>query len=195
MCAPCTSLFLSISTAESLTGTSVQPLAKSLSRTMGRFTNTSPSSARMTRLGRQQLFPTSATVSCPNLCTMRSFLGSKCVSPPQPDDSQKLIVSWNPDYPPAHDEKITYKCNAGQPYNRHELVYICHPTLLTNRFVSDFSLDTYELTCQRDNLFSTPNWPSCAHSRTMFWTYTPWWSFKTFQISSAPIPFWLRPTT
>ena len=116
------------STTEYLTGTSVQPLAKSLSTTMGHFTKTSPSSARMTRLGRQQLFPTSATVGCPNLCTVRSFLGSKCVNPPQPDSSQKLIVSWNPEYPPAHDEKITYKCNAGQPYNRQDLVYTHIPS-------------------------------------------------------------------
>ena len=32
------------------------------------------------------------------------------------------------------------------------------------RLVSDFFMDSYQLTCQRDNLFSTPDWPTCAHS-------------------------------
>ena len=47
-----------------------------------------------------------------------SLSGSKCVKPPKPDDSRKMDVSWNPDFPPAHNEQITYKCNAGPPYNR-----------------------------------------------------------------------------
>ena len=49
-----------------------------------------------------------------------SLSGSKCVNPPKPDAARKMIVSWNPDYPPAHNEAITYKCDAGQPYNRFE---------------------------------------------------------------------------
>ena len=47
-----------------------------------------------------------------------SLSGSKCVKPPKPDDSRKMVVSWNPDFPPAHNEQITFKCNAGPPYNR-----------------------------------------------------------------------------
>ena len=110
-------------------GISVPPLANSLSTTMERFTITSLLPARMTRLGRHQLFPISAAVSRSSFFSpmVRSFSGSKCVSPPKPDAAQKMIVSWNPDYPPAHNEKITYKCNAGEPYNRQDM---CHPTLL-----------------------------------------------------------------
>ena len=108
-------------------GISVQPLVNSLSTTMERFTIISPSSARMTRPGLQQLFPTNASVSCPNVFFAKRnlLLGSKCVRPPQPDAAHKMIVSWNPDYPPAHNEKITYKCDAGQPYNRQDLYRKC----------------------------------------------------------------------
>ena len=55
-----------------------------------------------------------------NLVISSSLSGSKCVKPPKPDDSRKMVVSWNPDFPPAHNEEITYKCNAGPPYNRCE---------------------------------------------------------------------------
>ena len=58
-----------------------------------------------------------------------------------------MLLVWNPDYPPAHNETVMYKCNAGPTYNR---------------FVSDYSKYNYTLTCLPDNQFSTPEWPVCA---------------------------------
>ena len=45
--------------------------------------------------------------------------------------------------------KINYTCNAGGH----------------NAFVSNRWKDFYELTCQEDNNFSTPTWPTCVSSR------------------------------
>ena len=150
---------------------------------MDRFTTIFLFIARPTRLGLQQQFPTSVLVSIQKSTGFTSLSGSKCVNPPQPDAAQKMIVSWNPDYPPAHNEHITYKCDAGQPYNRFTWMFTWisffsfgasipfldqkttdNSNLFLCRLVSDFSMDSYQLTCQRDNLFSTPDWPTCAHS-------------------------------
>ena len=107
-----------------IAGIGVQLLANSLSLIMAHSTTTSLSSAKLTRHGLQQRSLTNALVSISfniNLSKISlSLSGSKCVNPPKPDAAQKMIVSWNPDYPPAHNEHITYKCNAGQPYNRFE---------------------------------------------------------------------------
>ena len=75
------------------------------------------------------------------------ILGSHCLNPPDPPAESKLLLSWNPDYPPAHDETVLYKCNAG---NHH------------NRFIDDYSRYNYTLTCLPDNQFSEPEWPTCA---------------------------------
>ena len=75
------------------------------------------------------------------------ILGSHCLNPPSPPDDSKLLLTWNKDYPPAHDETVLYKCNAGSHYNR---------------FTDDFSKDNYTLTCLPDNQFSQPEWPTCA---------------------------------
>ena len=75
------------------------------------------------------------------------LLGSHCVNPPDPPADSKLLLFWNPDYPPAHDEAVMYKCNAGTSYNR---------------FITDFNKYNYTLTCLPDNQFSEPDWPTCA---------------------------------
>ena len=107
-----------------IAGIGVQLLANSLSLIMAHSTTPSLSSAEPTRPGLQQRSLTNALVSISfniNLSKISlSLSGSKCVNPPKPDAARKMIVSWNPDYPPAHNEAITYKCDAGQPYNRFE---------------------------------------------------------------------------
>ena len=35
--------------------------------------------------------------------------GEKCVSPPVPDASSKLVLSWNPSFPPSHNKTVTYR--------------------------------------------------------------------------------------
>ena len=75
------------------------------------------------------------------------LLGSHCVNPPDPPADSKLLLFWNPDYPPAHDETVMYKCNAGTSYNR---------------FITDFNKYNYTLTCLPDNQFTEPDWPTCA---------------------------------
>ena len=62
-----------------------------------------------------------------------------------------MLLVWNPDYPPAHNETVMYKCNAGPTYNR---------------FVSDYSKYNYTLTCLPDNQFSTAEWPVCADCKS-----------------------------
>ena len=74
-------------------------------------------------------------------------IGSHCVNPPDPPAESKMLLMWNPDFPPAHNESVLYKCNAGPTYNR---------------FVSDYSKYNYTLTCLPDNQFSAPEWPVCA---------------------------------
>ena len=74
--------------------------------------------------------------------------GSKCVKPPKPDDSRKMVVSWNPDFPPAHNEQITYKCNAGPPYNRcgySNLLKLAQCISVGNYFQSKKVSDPYKM--------------------------------------------------
>ena len=73
--------------------------------------------------------------------------GSHCVDPPTPPDSSKLKLSWVSTNPPAHDQTVLYKCDAGNSYNRFE---------------NDFNKWNYSLTCLQNNTFSTPSWPVCV---------------------------------
>ena len=76
------------------------------------------------------------------------------MNPPTPDAKFKLkLKTWNPLYPPTHNETVTYVCDAGSSYNRFE---------------TDFNQWNYTLTCLPDNVFSEePNvpWPTCIDSK------------------------------
>ena len=52
-----------------------------------------------------------------------------------------------------HGEVLTYNCSAG---GRH------------NRLVSDYNVNTYNLTCLPENQFSTPTWPTCVASKMKY---------------------------
>ena len=79
---------------------------------------------------------------------MNLFLsGSHCTNPPDPPAESNLLLYWNPEYPPAHNETVLYKCNAGKHHNR---------------FTDDYEKYNYTLTCLPDNQFSDPDWPTCA---------------------------------
>ena len=71
------------------------------------------------------------------------------MKPPEPPEDSKLLLEWNPNYPPAHGDTVFYKCNAGPNYNR---------------YVSDFNKMNYTLTCKENNEFSAPDWPTCIDS-------------------------------
>ena len=60
---------------------------------------------------------------------------------PRLEAAARALYDWN--------AKINYTCNAGGH----------------NAFVSNRWKDFYELTCQEDNNFSTPTWPTCVSSR------------------------------
>ena len=59
-------------------------------------------------------------------------------------------------YPPEINTSISYKCNAGGPINRR---------------VDNYDLDSYEITCLEDNVFSTPEWPICTNSKFLVLPY------------------------
>ena len=74
-----------------------------------------------------------------------------CLDPPTPPTQNNLTLQdWDATTSKSEwNAKINYTCNAGGH----------------NAFVSDFWQDLYELTCQDDNNFETPTWPTCVSSR------------------------------
>ena len=74
-----------------------------------------------------------------------------CLDPPTPPTQNNLTLQdWDATTSKSEwNAKINYTCNAGGH----------------NAFVSDFWQDLYELTCQDDNTFETPTWPTCVSSR------------------------------
>ena len=76
---------------------------------------------------------------------------SHCLTPPTPPTQNNLTLQdWDATSSMSDwTAKINYTCNAGGH----------------NAFVSDRWKDFYELTCQEDNSFSTPTWPTCVSSK------------------------------
>ena len=75
------------------------------------------------------------------------------MKPPKPPSENALLLQWNADYPPAHDETVLYVCNAGPDYNR---------------FQDNFYQWNMTLTCQPNNVFSSePDvpWPTCLNGK------------------------------
>ena len=74
-----------------------------------------------------------------------------CLNPPTPPSANNLTLEdWDSSSSMSDwNAKINYTCNAGGH----------------NAFVSNRWKDFYELTCQEDNNFSTPTWPTCVSSR------------------------------
>ena len=40
--------------------------------------------------------------------TKFTFVGYKCTDPPEPDEEHNLKLTWNPLFPPSHNETIKY---------------------------------------------------------------------------------------
>ena len=72
------------------------------------------------------------------------------MNPPEPPSEHKLNTVWDAGNPPGHGEVLTYNCSAGGAHNRLK---------------SDYTKNTYTLTCLKDNQFSAPTWPTCVDSK------------------------------
>ena len=84
-------------------------------------------------------------------CVTLTLAVTHCLNPPTPPSANNLTLEdWDSSSSMSDwNAKINYTCNAGGH----------------NAFVSDFWQDLYELTCQDDNTFETPTWPTCVSSR------------------------------
>lgn len=75
------------------------------------------------------------------------FLGSHCVSPPNPPAENNLLLqNYVATSPPSHGETLQYCCSAGG----------------LNKFEHDITQDCLSLTCLENNTFSSVNWPKCV---------------------------------
>ena len=105
------------------------------------------------------------------LCCISS--GSHCTNPPAPPAESNLLLFWNSEYPPAHNETVLYKCNAGKHHNR---------------FIEDYMKDNYTLTCLQDNQFSEPEWPTCADCEYWIFSNEPFLFTFLLQDTTCPNP-------
>ena len=85
-------------------------------------------------------------------CVSLTLPVTHCLNPPTPPSANNLTLEdWDSSSSMSDwNAKINYTCNAGGH----------------NAFVSNRWKDFYELTCQEDNNFSTPTWPTCVSSRS-----------------------------
>ena len=100
---------------------------------------------------------------------------SHCLTPPTPPTQNNLTLQDWDDTTSMSDwnAKINYTCNAGGH----------------NAFVSNRWKDFYELTCQEDNTFSTPTWPTCVSSKIYKKNNDLLWlRFKCFLLFSKILP-------
>ena len=75
-----------------------------------------------------------------------------CDTPPIPPAHHNLTSQpegWDGQNPTAWGSNIKYKCSAGGENKRSD----------------DYSKDDYQLTCQDNNTFTTPEWPTCVPSK------------------------------
>ena len=81
-----------------------------------------------------------------------------CNTPPIPPAHHNLTSQpegWDGQNPTTWGSKIYYKCSAGGKNKRSD----------------DYSKDEYELTCQDNNNFTTPEWPTCVPSKIAKYLY------------------------
>ena len=78
---------------------------------------------------------------------------SHCISPPDPPADKFLKKQFNSLAPPAHGESVMYICDAGPNYNR---------------FVDNFNIWNFTITCSLNNTFEEEpdiQWPTCSDGR------------------------------
>ena len=73
------------------------------------------------------------------------------MSPPEPEPEHNLVLQWNSNYPPGHEETVMYVCDAGDKHNR---------------FQENYNKWNMTLKCLENNIFQgEPNvsWPTCLN--------------------------------
>ena len=73
-----------------------------------------------------------------------------CLNAPEPPSEANLTLrDYDSSNPRRRGDHLNYTCSAGG----------------YNRFASDFNKARYTLTCNDDNNYETPNWPTCVSSK------------------------------